>query len=109
MKKIELFEPAMCCPTGVCGPSINKELIQTTAIQRYVNKQGQAMVVRRNLAQNPNAFVRNQIVKHELESKGIKILPITLVDGRLTKTGEYPTIAEFSNYLNMDLASVLVH
>ena len=101
MKKIELFEPAMCCSTGVCGPSVDKELIQTTAIQRYVsvNAQGQAMFIRRNLAQNPDAFVRNPIVVQELKRQGINALPITLVDGQLVKTGEYPTINEFSSYL----------
>ena len=25
MKKLELFEPAMCCSTGVCGPSVDEE------------------------------------------------------------------------------------
>lgn len=111
MKKIELFEPAMCCSTGVCGPSVDKELIQTTAIQRYVsvNAQGQAMFIRRNLAQNPDAFVRNPIVVQELKRQGINALPITLVDGQLVKTGEYPTINEFSSYLDMDLVAALVH
>lgn len=111
MKKIELFEPAMCCSTGVCGPSVDKELIQKTAIQRYVsvNAQGQAMFIRRNLAQNPDAFVRNPIVVQELKRQGINALPITLVDGQLVKTGEYPTINEFSSYLDMDLVAALVH
>ncbi|GMB72581.1 arsenite efflux transporter metallochaperone ArsD [Lacticaseibacillus rhamnosus] len=111
MKKIELFEPAMCCSTGVCGPSVDKELIQTTAIQRYVsvNAQGQAMFIRRNLAQNPDTFVRNPIVAQELKRQGINALPITLVDGQLVKTGEYPTINEFSSYLDMDLVAALVH
>lgn len=111
MKKIELFEPAMCCSTGVCGPSVDKELIQITAIQRYVraNARGQAMFIRRNLAQNPDAFVRNPIVAQELKRQGINALPITLVDGQLVKTGEYPTINEFSSYLDMDLVAALVH
>ena len=26
MKKIEIFDPAMCCPTGLCGPNIDPEI-----------------------------------------------------------------------------------
>ena len=32
MKKIEIFDPAMCCSTGVCGPSVNPELIRVAAV-----------------------------------------------------------------------------
>ena len=46
----------MCCATGVCGPSVKKELIQTTAIQRHVNADGENIIIRRNLTQNPDAF-----------------------------------------------------
>ena len=32
MKKLELFEPAMCCSTGVCGPSVDEELLMVTSV-----------------------------------------------------------------------------
>ena len=28
MKKIEIFDPAMCCSTGVCGPGVDPELLR---------------------------------------------------------------------------------
>ncbi len=28
MSVIEIFDPAMCCSTGVCGPSIDTELMR---------------------------------------------------------------------------------
>ena len=39
MKKIEIFDPAMCCPTGLCGTNINPELmriaVEETRYHRY--------------------------------------------------------------------------
>ncbi|MFD1486227.1 arsenic metallochaperone ArsD family protein [Lacticaseibacillus baoqingensis] len=75
--KIEIFEEAMCCATGVCGPSVKKELIQTTAIQRHVNADGENIIIRRNLTQNPDAFVRNHQINDLLKKYGITVLPIT--------------------------------
>ena len=71
----------MCCATGVCGPSVKKELIQTTAIQRHVNADGENIIIRRNLTQNPDAFVRNHQINDLLKKYGITVLPITMVNG----------------------------
>lgn len=38
MKKIEIFDPAMCCSTGVCGPSVNPELIRVAAVVENLKK-----------------------------------------------------------------------
>lgn len=99
MKKIEIFEPAMCCPTGLCGPSVDQNLVRLTAITRSVNHSHKAMIVRRNLAQNPNAFVRNQQVAKLLKMDGMSCLPITMVDGVVQKKGVYPTDAEINAYV----------
>ncbi|MCI2169922.1 MAG: arsenic metallochaperone ArsD family protein, partial [Prevotella sp.] len=32
MKKIEIFDPAMCCSTGVCGPSVDKDLLRMATL-----------------------------------------------------------------------------
>lgn len=32
MKKIEIFDPAMCCPTGLCGTNINPELMRIAVV-----------------------------------------------------------------------------
>ncbi len=34
MKKIEIFDPAMCCPTGLCGTNINPELMRIAVTLR---------------------------------------------------------------------------
>ncbi|MCL6570876.1 MAG: arsenic metallochaperone ArsD family protein, partial [Bacillus sp. (in: Bacteria)] len=30
MKKIQIFDPAMCCSSGVCGPSIDPDLLRVS-------------------------------------------------------------------------------
>lgn len=109
MIKIEIFEAAMCCATGVCGPSVNKKLIQTTAIQRHVNADSKNRITRKNLAQNPDAFVHSQQVHDLLEKYGVVILPITMVNGKIVKQKDYPTFQEFSDYLQQDLSRARVH
>lgn len=32
MKKMITFDPAMCCSTGVCGPSVDKELLRVATV-----------------------------------------------------------------------------
>ena len=36
MKKIEIFDPAMCCPTGLCGTNINPELMRVAVVVETV-------------------------------------------------------------------------
>ncbi|MFL0252575.1 arsenite efflux transporter metallochaperone ArsD [Clostridium neuense] len=97
MSKIEIFDPAMCCSTGVCGPSINKELLRVaTAINNMVKKG--AKVTRHNLSSEPQAFIDNKKVNEYLNSRGAEILPITLVDGEVKKLKKYPTNEEFAQW-----------
>ncbi|AKP64993.1 hypothetical protein FC99_GL001336 [Levilactobacillus koreensis JCM 16448] len=103
MKKINIYEAALCCPTGVCGPSVNPELIRLTAQAKVINQSADVRVLRRNLAQNPNAFVREQRVADLIAAQGISVLPVTIVDNVVVKQGAYPTTAEMEAYSGFDL------
>ena len=72
MSKLEIFDPAMCCSTGVCGPSVDPELLRVSTIVNILNKKG-FNVVRHNLSQEPQAFVQNQLVSELLKTKGSKL------------------------------------
>lgn len=99
MKKLALYEPAMCCSTGVCGPSVDENLLRITSLMQEVKKTEGVMMVRYNLAQNPNAFVRNQAVSQLLQEQGADCLPITVVDDQIVKSGGYPSTEEIEGYL----------
>jgi len=89
MTTIQVFDPAMCCSTGVCGPSIDPALPRFAADLEWLKSKG-VQVERFNLAQDVGAFTGNPIVKATLNSQGTKCLPLILVGGVLVTQGEYP-------------------
>ena len=86
--KIEIFDPAMCCPTGVCGPSVDPKLAAFSADLDWLTRQG-VEVERYNLAQQPQAFADNQLVTGELQ-KDIDCLPLVLIEGKIVASVAYP-------------------
>ena len=65
-KKIEIFDPAMCCSTGICGPSVNENLLRVaTLINSLANK---GIIIKRfGLSSDPQAFVDNKIINYLFE------------------------------------------
>ena len=98
MKKLELLEPAMCCSTGVCGPSVDEELLMVTSVFETFEGIDSVEASRHNLTSDPDAFVNNSTILKLLQQKGNDILPVTLLDGEIVKEGSYPTLEEFGKY-----------
>lgn len=105
MKTIEIFDPAMCCSTGVCGPSVNRELLRIATVIEALKRMG-IEVVRHNLSAEPQAFVQNTTVNELLRAEGVDVLPITLTDGEVAVKGAYPTTAQLSEWTGRDLRYV---
>ncbi|SDO34207.1 arsenite efflux transporter metallochaperone ArsD [Alkalicoccus daliensis] len=97
---IEIFDPALCCSTGVCGPDVDPALTRMAKLHTDLQKQGYE-VSRYNLAQEPQPFVENKLVNDLLHAEGPEALPAVLVDGELKKHGEYPTLSELAAWLNV--------
>lgn len=87
---ISVFDPAMCCSSGVCGPSTDPELTRISRDLRWAESEG-AKVERFNLAQEPNAFVENQKVSGLMQAFGEEALPTVLVNGAVAFHGRYPS------------------
>lgn len=100
MRKMIIFDPAMCCPTGVCGPSVDKNLLRVSTIISRLEKKG-ITVERHNLTNNPKIFVDNKVVNKMLMDGGVDVLPITMLNGKVVKTKEYPTTEEFVKMLDI--------
>jgi hypothetical protein len=90
MKPIEIFDPAMCCNTGVCGPSVDPELARFAGDLSFLEEHG-ASVRRYNLSQEPMAFAQNPVVAKALQDGGPECLPLVLVGGEVRAMGAYPT------------------
>jgi len=101
MKTIAVFEPAMCCNTGVCGADPAQELVAFTADLDYLKGAG-VDITRYNLANNPMAFAEAEPVRQFLETAGSEGLPLTLVNGAVVLTGRYPSRAELSRFAGLD-------
>ncbi|MEI7946887.1 MAG: arsenite efflux transporter metallochaperone ArsD [bacterium] len=88
MKKLEIYDPAMCCSSGVCGPKVDSVLPRFAGDLEWLKTQG-VNVTRYNLAQQPMAFVENVDVHDMLEKEDVACLPLILVDGKIVSRGTY--------------------
>ena len=103
MKKLEVFDPAMCCSTGVCGVEVDPVLAQFAADLKWAEEQG-VTVQRHNLGQEPQAFAANPAVLKEMEV-GMDRLPILAVDGHIVSTGMYPSRQQLAQKLGVSLTA----
>ncbi|MEP7050712.1 MAG: arsenite efflux transporter metallochaperone ArsD [Pseudomonadota bacterium] len=90
MPVLQVFDPPMCCSSGVCGPSVDPELARFSGDLEWLKSQG-VEVRRFNLAQDPGAFVQHKGVQEALAAKGNDCLPLLLVDERVAVEGAYPS------------------
>ena len=77
---LHVYDPAMCCSTGICGPEVDTKLVQFAANLDWLKSEG-VIVQRHNLSQNPAVFVENELVKTALTEKGEAALPVILLNG----------------------------
>lgn len=103
MKKLEVFDPAMCCSTGVCGVDVDPVLAQFAADLKWLEGHG-VTVERHNLGQEPAAFAANPAVVREMEA-GIDRLPILAVDGHIVSAGLYPSRPQLAQKLGITLSA----
>jgi hypothetical protein len=96
---IAVYDPAMCCSTGVCGPSVDPEVLRVVRDLQWIEGKG-ATVQRFNLSQEPGAFVENPRVAGLLQAFGDKALPVTLVNGDVLAHGHYPSRDELLSAVN---------
>ena len=97
MTTIQVFDPALCCSTGVCGVDVDQELVGFSADVDWAKQNG-IHIERFNLAQQPMAFAENPLVKGYLERSGEDALPLILVDGEVALAGRYPHRSELARW-----------
>lgn len=98
---IRVFEPALCCNTGVCGTELDENLVSFTADLQFLQSKD-VDIQRHNLANDPLSFVNNETVTAFLETAGSAGLPLTIVDGVTVMTGKYPTREELLKFAKVE-------
>jgi hypothetical protein len=96
---VELFDPPMCCPTGICGPTIDQTLLDLSEMVMALQSQG-VSVARYQMTSHPNAFLANAEVMKLVREQQMAALPITVVHGKVIKTQAYPSLEEVKSHLN---------
>ena len=96
---VEFFDPPMCCPTGICGPTIDQTLLDVNEMTMTLLSQG-ITVARYQITSHLNAFLGNTEVMKLVREQQMAALPITVVRGKVIKTQTYPTLEEVKKYLD---------
>lgn len=99
---IVVYDPPMCCATGVCGPSVDPSLLAVARDLRWLEKQG-VTVERYGLSQQPDAFVKQPRITGLMQAFGDKALPATLVNGEVLTYGRYPSRDEIATALSAEV------
>lgn len=99
--KIQVFDPPMCCSSGVCGPSVDPALVSFSADLDWLQRQG-VLVERFGLSKNPAPFVSTSVVKEALAKEGNDCLPMTLLDGAVAFKGRYPSRSDLAKLTGLD-------
>lgn len=87
--RVQIYDPPMCCPSGVCGSAVHPALSRFAADVRWLQEQGVG-VERYNLADQPEAFARSDVVSRAMAREGYDCLPLLLVDGKIVARCSYP-------------------
>ena len=104
MKNLTIYDPAMCCPTGICGADIDQNLVDFAANLDWLKSEG--IEVRRiNLSQEPALFAENEQVKTILETSGIEGLPVILAGDEMQSSGQYPDRATLAKMAGVTVAA----
>lgn len=98
---VEIYNPPMCCPSGLCGPTIDPLLLDILeAILKVQREFGDAVKIEQLLlSQQPGRFMQNAAVFGLLKKDGTTVLPITTVNGEVRKTKSYPKFEELKEWV----------
>ncbi|MHB8394951.1 MAG: arsenite efflux transporter metallochaperone ArsD [Candidatus Dormibacteria bacterium] len=95
--EVEVYDPAMCCSTGVCGSSVDPALAQFASDVEWLAGRG-VSVKRFNLSQEPGAFASSPRVSALLQVAGGAVLPVVMVGSEVKATGHYPSRSELEGW-----------
>ena len=101
MKRLVVYEQAICCITGICGAKANPEILRMSSIYETLKARGVTLEVY-NLSRTPKKFAENKRVIEYLKKNGEKALPVCTLDGEIAIQGRYPTNSEIIDALELD-------
>lgn len=99
-KEMKIYDPALCCPTGLCGVNIDPELMRIAVVLETLKKKGIA-VERFNLRDNPQVYVEHKVINDCLMNESVEVFPITTLDGEIVLKKSYPSNDQIAEWLDL--------
>jgi hypothetical protein len=85
----------------LCGPSVDEHLVHLNEdLKRLQSEDATLTVERYAINQQPFKFRDNADVYRLVTGNGKKVLPITVIDGKVVKTKSYPSYEEMKAALD---------
>ena len=100
LKNMSIYEPAMCCSTGLCGVGVDPELLRISTVINALSKHG-IEVKRYNLTSAPMEFVTNTAINQLVNEKGVDELPAIVLDDKIAISGRYPSNEAIAKMLDV--------
>ncbi|MHC5309533.1 arsenite efflux transporter metallochaperone ArsD [Myroides sp. LJL116] len=105
--EVKIYDPALCCPTGLCGVNIDPELMRIAVVIESLKKKG-ILVERFNLRDNPQVYVDTKVVNDFIQKESIDNFPITTLNGVIVLTKSYPSNKQISEWLEVSEFDLIV-
>ncbi|EKB03359.1 MULTISPECIES: arsenite efflux transporter metallochaperone ArsD [Myroides] len=105
--EVKIYDPALCCPTGLCGVNIDPELMRIAVVIESLKKKG-ILIERFNLRDNPQVYVDTKVVNDFIQKESIDNFPITTLNGVIVLTKSYPSNKQISEWLEVSESDLIV-
>ena len=107
MTTITVYDPAMCCSTGICGTDVEQKLVDLAADLDWLKEQG-VRVQRFGLSREPAEFADNDTIRQIMQDSEGDDLPVFLVDGALKAKAHYPSRAELADWAGINAPKLAI-
>lgn len=100
MRNVKVFDPPMCCSTGLCGTEPDPALARFAADLQWLQSQG-VVVERFSLSQQPDRFTKDATVMQAMNSRGADVLPIVMVNDQIVAERQYLSREQLGSRLGL--------
>lgn len=103
---VEIFDPPMCCPTGLCGPTLDQSLLDANQMVQSLKDDG-IQVARYQMSTHPHMFLKHPEIMRMVRERGMEVFPVTVIGGNILKSGSYPTRTEIDQALLQTAGAII--
>jgi glutaredoxin len=100
-----IYEGAMCCSTGVCGPEPDKELIEFNETLKKIKAEfADIDITRASISFDAKMFLENKEIFQLVKEEGQKVLPVICINGKIISKQKYLKLNELREELEKNMS-----